>query len=394
MIRRNKSKGHALVLDTGKEEVNAVLSELHDYRFTRLMDPPSIENSECIPDSNGHIIGLEDAAMALWGKDSYQYVVATSERNVSLAGRLRSRYGLTGMKELEAVACTDKLIMKRKLEQAGVPVIPYWSGLDFIENEENCKSCGEVVVKPLNGSRCRGVIKMSSEEALDYIRNIGYEVIVEEQIKVKQEFHCDGVVEGGVLRHCVSSAYYRPQLAAVGGLNASIQIDPLSREDYKLRNLSELAVQALGITKGVVHVEILSDGRNLWVGEIAGRPGGGGITRYLHLITGLNLWEIFTYQQLGHELDIRCTKEKSDGSWLRIGVPPTAKGIKIDENLKSLGSDIEVYDRRKKKSYTSRSYWPFGSIMYAKTKSMVDAKRFIQEIEKQIKSEKRELLEY
>lgn len=32
--------------------------------------------------------------------------------------------------------------------------------------------------------------------------------------------------------------------------------------------------------------------------------------------------------------------------------------------------------------------------MYAKTKSMVDAKRFIQEIEKQIKSEKRELLEY
>lgn len=43
MIRRNKSKGHALVLDTGKEEVNAVLSELHDYRFTRLMDPPPLK---------------------------------------------------------------------------------------------------------------------------------------------------------------------------------------------------------------------------------------------------------------------------------------------------------------------------------------------------------------
>jgi hypothetical protein len=50
---------------------------------------------------------------------------------------------------------------------------------------------------------------------------------------------------------------------------------------------------------GVTHLEVLRTSEGFLVGEIACRPGGGGIVRSVRLQYGVNLWQAYTETALG-----------------------------------------------------------------------------------------------
>jgi hypothetical protein len=110
-----------------------------------------------------------------------------------------------------------------------------------------------------------------------------FPVIVESMLPLTGELHCDGYVEDGVVRYARVSRYLRPVLEYAGAVFGSHTLphgDPVAEA---VQDLHARAISALGLTHGTTHLEVLDVAGDLYVGEIAARPGGGGIRRMLQL---------------------------------------------------------------------------------------------------------------
>lgn len=304
---------HALVVNGGKMapyerlrerwpdvRLSVVTEPQHQHRYADLQDVRLVKDLHDLE-------SVRDAALQVLAESGpVDAVFAPSERMIPVGGFLRAFLGLPGYGFDESVACTNKFAMKERLRRAGVPVARSTlapTAEDVVGQVERGGS--RAVVKPAFGigASYTHVVDPGSaalDDAVADLRGTPGPFVVEEWIDVVDELHCDGLVRDGRVLMASVAQYFTPVLRSAGTLWGSFTVRDGEPHDAEVRALHERAVAALGPHDGVTHLEVLvaHDGRHL-VGEMACRPGGGGVPRMLRRAYGLETMDSFLDANLG-----------------------------------------------------------------------------------------------
>ncbi|MDE1675334.1 ATP-grasp domain-containing protein [Nocardia gipuzkoensis] len=245
-------------------------------------------------------------------------VIAASERSVRAAGYVRSELRLPGTKYATANAFSNKVEMKSQLRIFGAPVADFVSVTQQAPALELVDSLGwPIIVKPALGSGsgyCFVVESLTQYRILSkseiWSARFGKspEMIAEKFIDISAEYHCDAVIANGKQIFLAAARYRAPVLGGIKGIFGSHSL----RESHPvypiLAELHTIAIDALGLRDGITHMEVLQAQDRFMIGEIACRPGGGGIPNLLEHQYGLDVWQELIRVSLG-EFDLRVIQE-------------------------------------------------------------------------------------
>lgn len=291
--------------------------------------------------------------MRILGQRDLHRVLAPFELTIPLAGYLRSYFGLPGQGFETANLFANKYLMKCRAAAAGLPVAAFRLACGLGNVAAKADEIGwPVVIKPVLGGGSLDVVVLSSpgdfarfsaSPAAGPIRQLTVPLIVEEYVELEAEYHCDGVVHDGEVIFAAPSKYVRPMLGCPATLNASHSLPPEHPDRAEILDLHARTVRAFGLRAGVTHMEFLKTRDGLLAGEIACRPGGGGIPDAILLKYGVDIWRAFRDTSLGLEPDVRITQREG----LTVGYllpikPGRIVRLSTAENLAALPAVLRV----------------------------------------------------
>ncbi|MEV8534451.1 ATP-grasp domain-containing protein [Streptomyces sp. NPDC051211] len=299
---------NVLLINTSGEPAARLLQERSGIRLSVITTPGyrhfyRDDTDVTVVDTVEDLTQVRLAALEIRKRNPFEYVVSPSELSLQAGGYIRSYFGLTGPGYEVANAFSNKHVMKQRLAAAGLPVARFIQLAQFTEVTEAGALLGwPVVVKPAIGGGSEDVFVVHDEAEADrlataeltrQLRESPYPQLAEEYVDIEAEFHCDAVVVGGQVHFAAVSRYFQPVLASVGALVGSYTLPDDHPDATEVRELHAAAVKALGLTDGVTHLEVLKSPRGYLIGEVASRPGGGGIAEQLLHQYGVDIWMEF-----------------------------------------------------------------------------------------------------
>ncbi len=209
-------------------------------------------------------------------------VLPLNEVGVQAAAEARRRLGGPGLTPEAALRCVDKGLMRDAWEEAGLRQPRYHVVLPTTVERAARELGYPVVLKPTRGSASRGVSVVRSDQELPAaIRSArqadaGDRLIVEEWIG-GTEITVEGLVQDGKV-HVLTTSDKLPQeqhrsVAKALNYPASMPDEVLSAAETVVTD----AAVALGIEDGAFHCECMVSGSDVFLVEMAARPGGGDI---------------------------------------------------------------------------------------------------------------------
>ena len=208
--------------------------------------------------------------------------VFTAGTDFSLAvARIAEALGLPGHSPEAASLATDKLLMRRRFQEAGVPS-PAFAEIGPGDNPREAagRIPGPWVVKPVDSMGARGVVKVESPEnladALEEARSFSFSrrALVETLVE-GPEYSLDALVEDGRFIPCGLAdrhIEYPPCFIEMGHTIPSVLPAETADEIWKV---FEQGVRALGLTRGAAKGDIRLSSDGPVIGEIAARLSGG-----------------------------------------------------------------------------------------------------------------------
>jgi biotin carboxylase len=221
----------------------------------------------------------------------FTHCIAAVEAAVVAASRARRVLGARKSLHTVALRCHDKLVMKRRLRDAGLPVTDF-ADLGRAEGREQAAALGlPLVVKDRASSGSRGVEVVRDPAALPAAllrRNA-----MAERFITGEEMSVESFVHEGRVLWTSTTRYWRPRHVNVvpSGLDPGVLEEVLS--------LNRRTIEGLAIRWGMTHLELYRTADGPLVGEIALRPPGGYIMRCLELAWGFDPWEAVCAVELG-----------------------------------------------------------------------------------------------
>jgi hypothetical protein len=276
----------ALLLPPFRDGAERVLTGLRDVTVVRCPAPDGGSDS------------LFETASAAITRHGCTHVVATAERNMLLAGRLRDRHCLPGLNSVQALAVTDKRCVRLWAEPL-VSMTRAWSAADVLADPSIVDGIAEFVVKPAVGSGTNGVTRQPRRRLLEQLRNGNGPRLVEEAVDLDRELYCDGYFADRRIVAMTVSAYSTPLLEARGKSHACTLLPAGHRWADPARSMVTTLIGNAPAADGVFHAEILVAGEQFYFGEMAMRPPAGGIADSLLFHRGIDIWEAFVRSQLG-----------------------------------------------------------------------------------------------
>ncbi|MCM3666377.1 ATP-grasp domain-containing protein [Mesobacillus subterraneus] len=360
-----------LVTNTGDRvhaKALAARQDLHvtfvtEERFVSMYAPNTdiiiVKNLNNPTESANEVLAQRDCNM-------YEAVLALSERAAPTAAYLRGCLGLEGPSFDTVMNCTNKFAMKRQFEKAGMPTAAFSLASSVQEVLTSGNSVGwPIIVKPVLGGGTDATKVFFSEyelfsvEGKEYFERLHnplttsekeFPVIVEKFQKVTAELHCDGFIENGEVIFVQVSQYLKPVLEYTsGGIYGSFTLDhndPVAKEVAKMH---EKAAKAVGISNGVTHFEVFLTEDGLLAGEIACRPGGGGIRKMLRFMNGFDSWDAHIAVSLGENYSFKTISgSKEQLAELMLPVKRgKIKSVSAADDFESLPGLLEVEMRVK-----------------------------------------------
>jgi biotin carboxylase len=308
---------HVLMINSGKADaLDALLRVAPDARVDVITEQsyvgmyPSSTRLHLVDDI-GRLDQVRDVALDLH-RDPIAHVVGPSERSIQAAGYLRSFLGLSGTGYDTANRMTNKVVMKRELAAHGIPVAAHRSVATLADIIPAAEYLGwNVVVKPALGTGSMHTFALHGEpEVRDFVRSsrsqalttVSCLLLVEKLIPMHAEYHCDAVVVDGRVTSANVSRYLEPLLGHIDDVSGSFTVPESDSRVATVRELHQRVVAAMGLRSGVTHLEVYETEDSFLVGEIACRPGGGGIVDAVAMQSGVNLWRAFMESELGMPL--------------------------------------------------------------------------------------------
>ena len=253
--------------------------------------------------------------------------------------------GLSGIGYETAKIFTDKSLMRKTLEENGLPTIPYITTGSLDEALTFYRELSSpVIIKPLDTQGSRGVYRIDSEEKLkelfDEAKNFSTnkKVIVEKYI-TGGEVVIEAITVNGEVKEqiCGDTIYFDDKK----NFSAKKRIFPSLKDEKivkKALDFNKKTVEAFGLNNGITHGEYIIDGGEVYLIEIAARGGGVFISSDLiHEETGLETEEFLLDIATGKEINLHTENKKQVAGYRAFYLPKgTVTKIEGLEEVKAL----------------------------------------------------------
>ena len=224
-------------------------------------------------------------------------IVPLDDFDVETAATLREHLRVPGMGDTTARYFRDKLAMRTKARDEGLPVPEFIHVLNHQKlNEFMQRVPAPWVLKPRSLAGSIGVKKISSaEEFWSAVDRLGDQqsFYLLEQYVPGDIFHVDTITYEKELLFSTASKYGRPPMdvSHEGDIFTTRTLPEGSDDEVALRALNQQVLKAFGMVRGVSHSEFIQgrDGK-LYFLETAARVGGAHIADLVEAATGINLW--------------------------------------------------------------------------------------------------------
>ncbi len=224
-------------------------------------------------------------------------IVPLDDFDVETGATLREHLRVPGMGDTTARYFRDKLAMRAKAQDAGLPVPEFVHVLNYGQLREFMQRVpAPWVLKPRSLAGSIGVKKISSADefwsAVDQLGDKQSFYLLEQYVP-GDIFHVDTITYEKELKFSIASKYGRPPMdvSHEGDIFTTRTLTTGSAEEVALRSLNEKVLNAFGMVRGVSHSEFIkgSDGK-LYFLETSARVGGAHIADLIEAATGINLW--------------------------------------------------------------------------------------------------------
>ncbi len=234
----------------------------------------------------------------LMRKKRIDRIVALDDFDVEKAAYLREEFRIPGMGQTTARYFRDKLAMRIKAYDAGIPVPPFsalFNDADIHKFVEEVRA--PWVVKPRAEASATGIRKVNSAEALwKVLEELGDERhhYLIEQFKPGAVYHADALTVDGKVQFCRVSQYLNTpfEVAHGGGIFRSHTVAFGGKDDKAVQKLNAKVMKAFGMQFSASHTEFirsLEDDKFYFL-ETSSRVGGAHLAEMVEASSGINLW--------------------------------------------------------------------------------------------------------
>ena len=224
-------------------------------------------------------------------------IVPLDDFDLEKASALREHLRVPGMGETTMRHFRDKLAMRVKAQDDGLPVPAFVHVLNEQRISEFCQQVPPPwFLKPRRQAGAIGIRKIQSEaelnEATEALGDERSNFLLEEYV-AGEVCHVDSIVYERQVLAAVPSKYGTPpfDVSHSGGVFTTRLMDRDAPETAELLALNERLLASLGLVRGVSHSEYIRgrDGRFVFL-ETSARVGGAHIADLVEAATGVNMW--------------------------------------------------------------------------------------------------------
>jgi len=225
-------------------------------------------------------------------------IVPLDDFDVETAATLREHLRVPGMGDTTARYFRDKLAMRTKARDEGLPVPDFIHVLNYARLREFLDRVPPPwVLKPRSFAGSIGIKKVHSADefwaALDRLGDQQSFFLVEKYVP-GDIYHVDSIFNERELLFAIASRYGRPPMdvSHEGDIFTTRTLPRDSDEGRPLVELNQQVLKAFGLVRGVSHSEFIRgrDDSKLYFLETSARVGGAHIADLIEAATGLNLW--------------------------------------------------------------------------------------------------------
>lgn len=225
-------------------------------------------------------------------------IVPLDDFDLEMAAALREHLRIPGMGETTTRYFRDKLAMRARALDAGLPVPEF---VQVLNREKLSKYMKDIsapwVLKPRSQAGAVGIKKIQSEQELwETADRLGDQqsFYLLERYLPGEVFHVDSIWDNSELLFSIASRYGAPPMDVShgGGVFSSRTLPRDSAESKALIDLNKQVLKAFGLVRGVSHSEFIRSAENgkFYFLETAARVGGANLADMLNAATGINLW--------------------------------------------------------------------------------------------------------
>lgn len=223
-------------------------------------------------------------------------LVALDDFDVETAAMLREYLAMPGMGQTTARAFRDKLTMRTRAREAGIPCPEFVHVLnDEAIHDWTARIPPPWVLKPRSQAAAIGIRKLRDAgelwSAVDALGDARADYLLEAFL-AGDVYHVDSIVVDGVPRFAIVSRYATPPMEVVheGGIFVTCTLPDDDPASEALRELNARILGTFGLRRGVSHTEFIRGAAGWAFLETSARVGGAYIVDMIEAATGLNLW--------------------------------------------------------------------------------------------------------
>jgi len=234
-------------------------------------------------------------------------IVALDEFDMENVSALREHLRIPGMGLTTVRYFRDKLAMRARAKEAGIPVPEFVHVLNYDALREfMARVPAPWLLKPRSQASGIGMTKIHEPAELwpwlDQLGDMQSNYLLEQFI-TGSVFHVDSVATEREVVLAEAHAYGAPPLdtSHQGGVFTTRTLPRDSVDAKALFGINREILKDLGFLRGVTHAEFLkahSDGK-LYFLEVAARVGGAYISNVIEAATGINLWREWAHLEVG-----------------------------------------------------------------------------------------------
>lgn len=224
-------------------------------------------------------------------------IVALDDFDVERAASLREHLRIGGMGDTTARYFRDKLAMRMRAQEMGIPVPEFLHVLNHKKiNQFADRVPFPYMIKPRLLAGSYGLKKVNDKrEMWERINQLGDEqsFFLMERFIPGSIYHVDTIISEREVVFGLASKYGTPpfEVAHQGRVFTSQTLDSNSDEAKEVLELNTKVIKALGLLRGVSHSEFIraEDGK-LYFLETSARVGGANLSSLVEAASGINLW--------------------------------------------------------------------------------------------------------
>ena len=228
----------------------------------------------------------------------FDLVAPMDDYDVEVAAALREHLRLPGMGASRARHFRDKLAMRLRAKEGGLPVPEFCPVFNYDQLREfMARVPAPWMFKPRSEASASGIRKLHDPEAvwrlLDELGDKQSHFLLE-QFVPGDICHVDSLISEGKVVFAEAHRCGAPPFEVThgGGVWRTRTVERGTPEEKELCALNKKVLATLGHQRGVAHTEFIKgqDGK-LYFLETAARVGGAFIAELVEASTGINLWE-------------------------------------------------------------------------------------------------------